>query len=181
MALAGASSTARDLSQYGTSPETPSSYPTPGGDFGVDGHEAITPAGLVNLRNPAQEGKVLDLSSLDSGASFDPTETPADLRKTNRELRKQVPDADFDLLKSERHTLVLKKHRSGLTKKERLRLQLLDWQVAGIEEARIGDHLDKLDLLVDLQEKVASDVEAFASAVAGASAPRGNPRYRKLK
>jgi hypothetical protein len=60
----------------------------------------------------------------------------------------------------EHGNLINKKFQTGLTKKENLRLKIVRWQIDRIEDALIGENLDKWDTIVD-------NLEYFADFLRG--------------
>lgn len=89
-----------------------------------------------------------------------------ELQQCARVLRRRITDEVYNFLISERNTLVNKRFADGLTTREENRLQMIRWELDGIEDSWAGDHLDTLEMLADIQDKLAEDVQKFSTDAA---------------
>jgi len=65
----------------------------------------------------------------------------------------------------EHAALVDKKFSGTLSKRETARLGYVRWQIERLEDADVGDALDELERLADLNESLADEIETFAGSV----------------
>ena len=80
------------------------------------------------------------------------------LQKLKREwVRKHIVPCRQQIT-TERSTLVLKRFNVGLTEAETRRLNHLDWKLDAIDDALNGEHLDKLEVIVQMHEQAAKSI-----------------------
>ena len=81
------------------------------------------------------------------------------IRRANRELRAKVSDEEYQRLMEERNSLAHKSIDEDLSPKEDRRLRLLEWEIQGIESAKISPNMDALEIMVKLQEQLAQKLK----------------------
>lgn len=86
---------------------------------------------------------------------------PNSLKRINRHINAQVSEEKYQELMKQRNELVSNEFESGLTDKEKRKLEMLRWEIECIEDARYGEHLDKLEHLIILKKELARQVKYF--------------------
>jgi len=74
------------------------------------------------------------------------------IKAHNRSAAKKIPKKVTEALTAEHGELVLKKHRSSLSKKEAKRLTFIRWQLDRIYDAADASSMDALELMVEQHE-----------------------------
>ena len=97
---------------------------------------------------------------------FPKSEIPRDLyadisRRAGRLNAANISDREFDHLLLERQLLLDKKFNETITRSEMIRLEYVRWQLDRIEDARHGETLDALEVLVNQYERFRDDIEAL--------------------
>ena len=90
---------------------------------------------------------------------------PDDIRSANRAITNLISDAEYESLISEYSSLVDKEFAEGLTKKEKLKIRLLEWKISSIDDAKHSKQYDAFEKLVKIQRQIASKVDSFVKAV----------------
>ncbi|RLC03418.1 MAG: hypothetical protein DRI57_29135 [Deltaproteobacteria bacterium] len=85
--------------------------------------------------------------------------TATELKYINREVLRKIPPGTREMLIEERQALVRKKFKKGLIRKEENRLRLIDWELDRIDDAELGEELDRLEYFVRLNEQFASELK----------------------
>lgn len=88
-----------------------------------------------------------------------------ELRQMARKITKRRLIKDKNNLIEERNLLVSKKFDEGLNKNEENRLAFVRWQLNRIEDAEIGDDLDKFEKMASEYEKFSKDLEKLITAI----------------
>ncbi len=129
-------------------PEQPNIEPT-AAESELWGKEEILPFGQDNT----------------SETKFPYKESPSYIKQAVRILRSKISDQEYQLLHNERNMLLDKELAGGLTRKEQLQLQMVRWKIEGIEDARVGTHLDKLEALAQIQTNFSKQLYDFVDKV----------------
>lgn len=98
----------------------------------------------------------------------------------NREVTKKNLLPRQDDIITERSKLINKKFKDGISKLEERRLKYLDWQLDRIDDALNGEHLDKLEKMVQMHEKLARSVGDFAEIIKNAT-PKASKHNKQKK
>ncbi|UBF26207.1 hypothetical protein K9N68_32640 [Kovacikia minuta CCNUW1] len=88
-----------------------------------------------------------------------------DLKSFQREVVRQTLFNQVDSLNAERNKLIDKKFQEGLSKTESNRLKYIRWQLDRIDDALLGEGLDRLELLVQRHEQLAQKLQEFTTQV----------------
>jgi predicted ABC-type ATPase len=88
-----------------------------------------------------------------------------ELRAANRQVTLMTMGLQEQDIAKERKQLVARKYNSGISLREERRLKYLNWQLQRIDDARIGEHLDKLEMIVQSNERLAGELRHFTDAV----------------
>ncbi|WP_363347932.1 hypothetical protein [Methylocystis echinoides] len=86
----------------------------------------------------------------------------------------QVPEDEVRALLTERAKLLDKKLGGSITKREANRLEYIRWSLERIEDARYGQSLDRLEELIIMQERMASEIHHLTKELS-----RFGPRKRE--
>lgn len=87
-------------------------------------------------------------------------------RRAARDLALRTPKAEVDELFREHQNLAIKSIEEGLTRSEGLRLTMVRWHIARIQDAQQGGRLDALEHLVEANEFLADRVAATVERLA---------------
>lgn len=101
------------------------------------------------------------------------------IKDANRAIRSRISQEEYNRMIEERNALVLKEFKEGLTRSERTRIGMLRWQIEGIEDARNGKQLDKLEALVERQEHLGEMIRDFMNQAKAITSQSDRPSVRK--
>jgi hypothetical protein len=122
---------------------------------------ALSASGADIPRKPLAIAQVTETLRVATGGAFD----PAAVSKANRAItRKELLPRRFEIMR-EREFLFEMSLERDLTPGEATRLRYLEWQLDRIEDADIGENLDQLSLLADLQAEFGERVEKWVDDV----------------
>jgi hypothetical protein len=108
-------------------------------------------------RKPLAIAHVTETVRVATGGAFDPVA----VSRLNRAItRKELLPRRFEIMR-DRALLFEKSLEAELTPSDATRLRYLEWQLDRIEDADIGEDLDRLSLLADLQAEFGERVEKW--------------------
>ncbi|KRB40990.1 hypothetical protein [Phenylobacterium sp. Root700] len=93
----------------------------------------------------------------------------ATARKAGRVNARAISDAEQDALLTERQTLLDAVFDGTATRKEERRLEYIRWSLDRIEDAKHGEHLDRLEEVVVRYEHFLKDLQALREQLEGGS------------
>ncbi len=154
--------------------------------FGVDQPSApsnsgsATEADTRTLWNLARSSPSLSVGTQreTEGEESDATRAAA---RVARELSGAIPEEVKQQLYEEHGQLVEKSFVEDLLPQESNRLRYLRWQIDRLQDADIGDSLDRLDDLASLHKKIADEVSAFADHAAEIATQHSHPKRRRTR
>lgn len=101
-----------------------------------------------------------------------------DIRKINRGICSQKSDIEYQKYLEERSILAQKEAKNDLNQAEKVRLNVLRWQIECIEDAKLGPYLDKLEQIATFQNQMAERVASFVSEAKQIANIRKNRKKR---
>lgn len=102
------------------------------------------------------------------------------LKKMNRDVSKKIPKQEKKRLMREHLELVKKATATGLTKAEERQLKLIRWKLDRIEDAEQGEHLDKIEEIIEAQENLAKEIGSVVSQFVSKKT-KSHPRFRSAR
>jgi hypothetical protein len=79
-----------------------------------------------------------------------------------RQNAKLISKSEVQALEKERHTLLDRLFDGTITRKEKHRLEYVRWSLDRVDDALMGEDLDKLDGAVEVYERLSSDLQKLA-------------------
>lgn len=95
-----------------------------------------------------------------------------------RELAARASQKQIDALVAEHNALTTAKFERGLEKKEKLRLQYVRWALDRVRDVELGDHLDRIERIIEAHESVAEDIDRLATQLQPYT-KRNAPKHRR--
>ena len=108
-----------------------------------------------------EPGQDTEIASEDDGSM----KSAMNSRELNREqVRKTLLPREKELI-SNRQALVYKSLKTSLDRAEQSRLKYLNWQLDQIDDAKLGEHFDRLETIIERQAKTTQAVLESVAAI----------------
>jgi hypothetical protein len=88
------------------------------------------------------------------------------IKAQSRALCRRIPPEEAQKIRRDRQRLILKEVRTGrLDAYEAVQLQMLEWHLDRIGDAKLGPHIDNLERFVEEDKRIGKEIDRFLDAL----------------